>query len=163
MLDVGCGTGALLAAIAQTSSPGRLVGVDVSPGMLAVARAKLAGRAALVVADAARLPFADRSFDVAVSTSSLHFWPEPGRALAEIARVLAPAGRLALTDWCRGALALRLLDRALRVLSPVHQRVHDEAEIEGLLGEAGFTGIAFDRYRIGWPWRLVTARAERTR
>ncbi|SDD09286.1 class I SAM-dependent methyltransferase [Actinokineospora iranica] len=77
-----------------------LHGVDLSPDMIAVAERDLAGSGvSLHVADVARLPFADDSVDVAVSSLALHHWPDPVAAMAELARVTRPDGVLALYDF----------------------------------------------------------------
>ncbi len=99
VLDVGSGPGWLLVAF-QRERPGvRLAGVDISPSMVErarrnVARAGLAEVVELRAGDAARLPFEDGSFDVVVSTGSLHHWRDPAAGLREIHRVLR-AGRRA--------------------------------------------------------------------
>ncbi|HET9582383.1 MAG TPA: methyltransferase domain-containing protein [Gemmatimonadota bacterium] len=161
ILDVGCGTGALLAAVAGRVRASRLAGVDLSPAMLAVARRRLEGRALLVAADAADLPFPDRAFDLVVSTSALHYWPDPAAGVAEIARVLEPEGRISITDWCDDYLACRIADFALRILEPAHGRTHGTAALAGLLREAGFEDVRVERYRIGRLWGLMTATAAR--
>jgi ubiquinone/menaquinone biosynthesis C-methylase UbiE len=95
-LDVGCGTGALGAAVLAGADPAALVGVDPSAGFLAHARARLDDRRArFVVADARRLPLADGRFDAVVSGLVLNFVPDPAAAVAEMARVARPGGRVA--------------------------------------------------------------------
>lgn len=105
VLDLGCGTGQLLARMAATLSGRRLVGCDFSAGMLAQAAVRLADAApapatarvpALVRGDALRLPFRDGTFDAVVSTEAFHWFPDQRAALAELARVLAPDGVLLL-------------------------------------------------------------------
>ncbi|MEV4279165.1 class I SAM-dependent methyltransferase [Actinoplanes xinjiangensis] len=98
VLDVGVGTGRNLPYLAAAPV---VSGVDVSPAMLAIARQRAAdlGRPAdLREADAARLPFADGSFDTVVSALSLCAIADPRAAIAEMWRVLAPGGRLLLFD-----------------------------------------------------------------
>lgn len=100
LLDVGCGTGivARLAA-ARPSAPERIVGVDLSDGMLDLA-VRLAdaefgpGRIAFRKGDAEKLDFADSSFDVVTSLYALRHFPNPQRALAEMMRVLRPGGTI---------------------------------------------------------------------
>lgn len=161
VLDVGCGTGALLQGLVARGFRGRLVGVDLSPAMAAVARGKLGDRAALAAAEAGRLPLARGVFDVALSASSLHYWPEAAEGLAEIARILKPGGRLVVTDWCDDYLACRIADFVLRILEPAHGRTYGTAALEGLLREAGFEDVRVERYRIGRLWGLMTATAAR--
>ncbi len=90
-LDVGAGTGALLARIAEGRPRLRASAVDLAPGMCLAARA--AAPAALVAAaDAEALPFRAETFDLVVSTSTFQWLPQLGPALAEAHRVLAPGG-----------------------------------------------------------------------
>jgi demethylmenaquinone methyltransferase/2-methoxy-6-polyprenyl-1,4-benzoquinol methylase len=96
VLDVGCGTGNLTRALLARLSPaGRVVAMDISPGMLGVARRKVSDpRVAWLEADVGRLPLADASFDRAICFS---VWPhidDRAPAAAEIGRVLRPGGRL---------------------------------------------------------------------
>jgi SAM-dependent methyltransferase len=90
VLDVGCGTGRFTAAIQRAGA--RVVGVDLDPGMLAVAAANHAGL--WLVADAHRLPFATGAFDLTVALTLLEFVDDPARVVAELARVTRPGGRL---------------------------------------------------------------------
>lgn len=164
VLDVGCGTGALLDGIegARKGNGGpRLAGVDLSYGMLAVARGKLSRRGALVVADAAGLPFPPARFDLVVSSSALHHWSEPLGALGEMARVLRPAGRVAITDWCGDRWVERLRSRIRRRHEHDRLRVYRSVELAALLEETGFVDVLVERWRIGWRWSLMTATAAR--
>ncbi|GAA0799620.1 class I SAM-dependent methyltransferase [Spirilliplanes yamanashiensis] len=94
-LDVGCGTGALTAAVLGLARPGRVAGVDPSAAFLRDADA----RALRVAADARALPFPAARFDAVVSGLALNFVPEPERAAAELARVVAPGGTVAAYLW----------------------------------------------------------------
>ncbi|HEX8118516.1 MAG TPA: methyltransferase domain-containing protein, partial [Pyrinomonadaceae bacterium] len=100
VLDVGCGTGGAVRALAATvGGVGRVVGLDVSRTMVEEARARAAGSPAPVefrAADAHALPFPDASFDAAYSLRVFEIIGEPRRALSEMARVLRPGGRLGL-------------------------------------------------------------------
>ena len=92
VLDVGCGTGILARTAADRVTPsGRVVGLDLNEGMLAVAR-RLRPDLEWRRGDAADLPFADETFDAVLCQSALMFFPDPSRALAEMARVCRPAG-----------------------------------------------------------------------
>ena len=157
LLDVGCGTGTLLARLVAERPGVEAWGVDLSTGMLQVARRKLPPRIPLLAADVQRLPLATSSFSVVVSSSSLHYWPRPALALREIARVLRPGGRLVLTDWCNDFVTIRAMDLALRVFDSAHQRAYTSEECERLLADAGFLDIKIERYRIDWFWGMMTA------
>lgn len=160
VLDIGCGTGVLLAGLASQLAPTQLVGVDLTPAMLAVARGRLPPATLLPAARAEALPFAAGSFDVVVSCSVFHFVPRPDAALGEMHRVLRHGGRLVLTDWCHDYLACRLLDRWLRLARRPHHRIHRAAELRQRLGAAGFAGARADRFRIGY-WGMMTLTAHK--
>jgi len=98
-LDVGCGTGALCAAILDRCAPASVAGVEPSPGFLQTAKENLAGRAALHQGSASAIPLGDASVDVVVSGLVLNFVPEPRAALAEMARVTGKRGILAAYVW----------------------------------------------------------------
>jgi ubiquinone/menaquinone biosynthesis C-methylase UbiE len=95
ILEIGCGTGGLLAAALRSGRA--IAGVDIAARWLVVARRRLADRglaAPLVAAAAERLPWPDASFDTIVADSLLEHLDDPARALAEWVRVLRPGGRL---------------------------------------------------------------------
>lgn len=94
ILDVGCGAGRPTAQIARRLPRARVVGVDLSATQIALARREHAAVENLEfrIGDALRLPFPDRSFDAAVSLASIKHWPDPGRGVREMARVVRPGG-----------------------------------------------------------------------
>ncbi len=98
-LDVGCGTGALCAAIVDGCSPSAVAGVEPSPGFLATAKEHLADRATLHQGSATAIPLDDASVDVVVSGLVLNFVPDQPSALAEMSRVTRPGGTIAAYVW----------------------------------------------------------------
>jgi SAM-dependent methyltransferase len=97
VLDVGCGTGLLAAHLAGAGY--EVVGVDASPGMLAEATGQ--GLAGAFAAFSTGLPFADNSFDLALSVATLHHLETPVRVaftIAEMGRVVRPGGHVLLWD-----------------------------------------------------------------
>lgn len=106
-LDVCCGTGDLAAVMArQVGSGGRVVGLDFSPEMLAVARRRFRGDSPrdwieLVEGDALELPFADNSFDCAATGFALRNVTDIGRVIAEMTRVVKPGGRVVGLEMAR--------------------------------------------------------------
>jgi SAM-dependent methyltransferase len=91
VLDLGCGTGSLSLLAAERGH--RVTGVDLSPAMVALARAKLAGRdAVFLVGDAAAPPVGEQLFDVILVRHVLWALPDPGRALRHWRGLLRPSG-----------------------------------------------------------------------
>ena len=104
VLDLGCGPGTDLAALAEAVTPsGAVFGIDANPGMLERARARTAELAQVTVqqGDIHALPYADASVDRAHTDRVLQHVADPGRVLAEARRVLRPGGRLVMAepDW----------------------------------------------------------------
>lgn len=102
LLDVGCGDGYVTHLLAARLTAGYAVGVDASPRMIAKAAASgTGGRVWFLVADARHLPLRSR-FDVIVSFNALHWVPEQRQALAAIADVTRPGGRVLAQVVCAG-------------------------------------------------------------
>ncbi len=158
VLDLGCGTGQLTRRLTERFPDAAVVGIDYSAGMLGEASQRLGPRASLVRADAQYLPFRSDSADVVVCTESFHWYEDQRRALAALAAILRPGGRLviasiaAVTDI--GESMVRRWSSAggqpVRALTP--RRVQD------LLIDAGFEVVYQGRIpRIGFvPWPVLT-------
>ncbi len=161
LLDVGCGTGFLLHRLSQTAPDARLSGVDPVPAMLSVARRRLSPDIQLQAAWVEHLPFESGTVDVVLSCNMFHYVRDPAAALREIMRVLAPGGRLVLTDWCDDYLACRICDLYLRLFNRAHVKMYNRGECLRLLHDAGFKAAAINRYKISWLWGMMTATAWR--
>lgn len=98
-LDVGCGTGALAAAILEQCSPTSAVGVEPSEGFLEKAREQLADQVLLRRGTAEQIPLEEASVDVTVSGLALNFVPDQRAALAEMTRVTVPGGTIGAYVW----------------------------------------------------------------
>ncbi len=157
VLDVGCGTGVLLEALPNTTPGTLLAGVDPSADMLAVARQRLDETVSLKQGYAEKLPFPDGVFDVVISTNALHYFRNPPGALQEMYRVLAPDGRIAITDWCDDYLTCKSIDFFLRMFNRAHFRTYGQQQCRAFLEQVGFTVTQLDRYKINWFWGLMTA------
>lgn len=112
LVDLGCGTGRVTEQLAARLPRGRVIAVDLSPAMIAVAHERLAGvpRIALVRADLAALPF-DRVADLAFSTATFHWVLDQPRLFREVFGALKPGGRLE-AQCGGGPNVLRLRERA---------------------------------------------------
>lgn len=163
LLDLGSGTGSLLSALHRWEiRPRRYVGVDLTPVMLQVARRKASAATfpvAWVASDVVALPFTADTFDVVVSASALHYWPDPPRAFEQIRTVLRPGGRFLLVDWCRNYVTIRALDRWLRWRGRAHHRTYTAVECAAMLRRAGFRVREIREQRIDWLWGLMIADA----
>ncbi|HEY6004040.1 MAG TPA: class I SAM-dependent methyltransferase [Anaeromyxobacter sp.] len=99
-LDVGCGTGTLVEAIAESAEPRLALGIDRSKGFVGHARSRAAdARMAFHVGDAQALPVPSGSFDAVVSGLVLNFVPDPAKMVAEMARAGRTGGTIALYVW----------------------------------------------------------------
>jgi ubiquinone/menaquinone biosynthesis C-methylase UbiE len=148
-LDVGCGNGAAALLVAERFGM-RVVGVDIDPLQIALARAAAGGRTNVlfITADATCLPFEDGRFDIAASNKTTHHVPRWSSALQEMRRVLKPHGYLVYADlkaptwpaWVLTRLAVRAgvftaadLDRCFASLQRVHRHagwLHYEAILQ---------------------------------
>lgn len=102
VLDIGTGPGVLIVELAKRRPDLRMTATDLSADMVERAKRNLRGfgdRVTVRVADATDLPFADGSFDLVVTSFSLHHWDDPEAAVPELARVLRPGGRLVVYDF----------------------------------------------------------------
>jgi ubiquinone/menaquinone biosynthesis C-methylase UbiE len=143
VLDVACGTGGLVAEVAHRVE--RAVGLDLSSGMLQIARSRLlpaAGPSRLANIDfhlgsSDALPFADGDFTALVCTTALHHFPEPQQSVDEMARVLAPGGRVVIGDFCRDSPPAKLADPLFRRFEAGHVGLQRMRDIEAMLTVAG--------------------------
>jgi arsenite methyltransferase len=137
-LDVGSGPGNVTASLARAAGPdGLALGVDISEPMLTRAvRAEAGQQVGFLRADAQGLPLRDNTIDAVVSIAVLQLIPNPAAALAEIARVLRPGGRLALMVPTAGRAA-----RYWRMLPNVGAYPFDDDEIGDILEDNGFVSV----------------------
>lgn len=96
VLEVGCGRGIALPVLRERLQPTRLVGLDIDPSLLAIAAASADPDTELVEGDLRNLPFEDGAFDLVIDFGTTFHLDRPGRALREVARVLAPNGLFAV-------------------------------------------------------------------
>lgn len=155
VLDVACGTGVVTRLAAERVGPeGAVTGLDVNPGMLAVARTVPAKGAPIEwrESSAEKLPFPDHGFDLVTCQMGLQFFANRAEALREQRRVLAPGGRVAINlpgptpplfQALAGALARNVGPQATGFVHAVFS-LHDEGEIRALVTDAGFRDVRVD-------------------
>lgn len=140
VLDVACGAGFLLQAYREAGAD--VFGVDLSEAMLREA-GKTLGQSVppdhLMIADTSQLPFDDETFDVVTCKLAMHYFPEPHRALREMARVCRRSGLVALIDRvaCDDSGRCAAQNRLEKFRTPNKVRVYPEGELTSLLAGAG--------------------------
>ncbi|MBI4187367.1 MAG: class I SAM-dependent methyltransferase [Chloroflexi bacterium] len=176
IVDVGCGPGYLVAAVAKSFPRLHIIGVDISEEMIQqaarnVSSLGLGERVEFRQRDVKQMPFEDNSVDFVVSTLSLHHWSESKESLEEIHRVLKPEGQFLIFDLRRDARQLFywLLHFAQRFVVPAELRSVNEptgsarssytpAEVEAIILET-----PFQQYKIkpGFGWMFIWGRKSR--
>lgn len=150
-LDVGCGTGALCAAIVDQCAPASVAGVEPSDGFLGTARQNLADRVTLHRGNATAIPLADAAVDVTVSGLVLNFVSDQPAALREMARVTSDGGTIGayVWDYAGGMELMRHFWDAATALDPDAARLDEGARfplcrpqaLEALFASAGLAAI----------------------
>lgn len=155
VLDVACGTGVVARLAAEQVGPtGAVTGLDVNPGMLAVARSATPPGTTIEwqEASAEKMPFPDSSFDVVLCQMGLQFMPDRSAALREMYRTLKPGGRLILSvpgpipramEIMAEGLARHVGAETAGFVKHIFS-LHDTAEIQDLLSEAGFRDVSVE-------------------
>jgi ubiquinone/menaquinone biosynthesis C-methylase UbiE len=153
VLDVACGTGVVARSASRCMLRGHVTGLDLNKGMLEVARTQVSGGTPIdwIEGSALDLPFPAGTFDLVLCQLGLQFFPDQGRALREMRRVLSRSGRVALSVYSPiertpGAHAFVLaLDR---VLGPNASKIkrgehsfNSPDELRELLIDAGFARV----------------------
>lgn len=156
VLDIATGTGEPGLSIARLASRGSVVGLDLSEGMLAVARDNAARQGlanyTAVAGDACALPFPDQCFDAVSCRMGFMFFPDMLLAAREMHRVLKPGGRLATCVWSApahnswittmmGSMSPHLTLPAPAPLAPGMFRCAQPGMLAGLLETAGLSGV----------------------
>jgi ubiquinone/menaquinone biosynthesis C-methylase UbiE len=169
-LDISTGGGHTALALAPHVAS--VIGADLTPRMLATARAFLTEQgvtnATYVIADAERLPFLDASFDLVTVRIAPHHYADAPRAAREMARVLAPGGRLLFIDNIapEDPDLDQIMNAWERLRDPSHVRAYTETEWRSLLAEAGLTVTRSETRRktypfAGWVERMSLPDGER--
>lgn len=157
ILDVGCGTGVVTRLAAEVAgAAGTTAGLDVNPGMLAVAKTSTPSALAIewYESSAEATPLPDAAYDVILCQMSLQFFANKTAALGEMHRMLAPGGRVVLnvpgpTPRLFAIFADELADHISPDAKPLVDQVfclNDPAELMRLFADAGFSDVRADRH-----------------
>ncbi len=141
-LDVGCGPGALAAALAERLGPANVSAVDPSQPFAAACAARLSG-VEVAVAAAEALPFADAAFDAALSQLAVNFMADPEAGVREMARVTRPGGVVAacVWDYAGEMTLLRAFWDAAREVEPARAAAADEGVVMRRCGEGELAAL----------------------
>jgi ubiquinone/menaquinone biosynthesis C-methylase UbiE len=159
LLDVGFGTGL---SLPYYSSEVEVVGIDASPGMLRFARSEAIAQGRpveLVVMDAERLAFPDRTFDSVAFNLCLCTTPDPERAVREALRVARPGAPMVFLEHVRShLLPVALIQEALSPILVALQEDHFNRRTELIVRRAGVQVESVDRWLLGF-FNLIAGRA----
>jgi len=138
-LDVGCGTGSLLALLRESGM--EVAGADISPRMIEEARKRLGDKVDLRVADSENLPWEDESFSLVVCVGSFHHYPAPLKVLSEMRRVLGQSGHLIIADPTLPILVRQLANLFIGFSGEGATKMYSDAELGSLIRQAGFDQV----------------------
>ena len=161
LLDVGCGTGFLIDMLAGQRKA-RYCGLDLSEGMIRMAKGKGIPGAEFVSGSADKLPYPDKSFDIVTCSQSFHHYPYPEKAMREAMRVLKPGGLYILSDTGIGGLGAWIDNHILFKLARSGDcHTTNRKGIEKMMANAGFT--VTDSRQIKGMIYTVTGKKKGTR
>jgi ubiquinone/menaquinone biosynthesis C-methylase UbiE len=159
ILDISCGTGLVTFPMAERVGPsGSIIGIDLSEGMIAKARAYNEDRDFSNITfrqmDAEELELSEDSFDVAVNSLGLMYYPHPEKAIHEMFRVLKPSGRASALVWgrrseCGWAEIFPIVDCRVKTdVCPLFFQLGTGENLSRAFRKAGFSEITSDRFTL---------------
>jgi len=165
LLDAGCGTAPMLSLLTKRFPNARFTGIDLTPKMIEMAKAKNLPNTTFFCGDCENLPFDDNSFDVVICSQSIHHYPNPQLFMNNVHRCLRNNGRLILRDmtmksklvhWFVNNIELPFLN--MLGYGDVH--CYNQPELQQLCDNAGLTLESFER-RKGMKLHAVIRKNEK--
>ena len=134
LLDCGCGTGPMISLLYEKDPTKHYTGLDITPRMIEVGKAKNLAGVDWIVGDCENLPFKENTFDVIICSNSFHHYPNPQRFFDSVKKVLRPQGRLILQDYTAPKLILWLMN-------------HTEMPLANLIGHGDVAARSLEEMR----------------
>ncbi len=134
LLDCGCGTGPMISLLYEKDPSKQYTGIDLTPRMIEVGKAKNLVGVDWVVGDCENLPFEENSFDAIICSNSFHHYPNPQKFFDSVKRVLRPGGRLILQDYTAPGPILWLMN-------------HTEMPLANLVGHGDVAAYSLSRIK----------------
>ncbi len=153
IVDAGCGTGSLIAALREKKKHrGKILGFDITPAMLDLAEARLSKdrfnkTLQLELAHCENFSAKNNSVDIVLCSNVFNHLPHPEKALHEFRRVLKKNGKLILVTLCNDYPSTKIADWIGRILYKGHHRAHSSAEVDALLKKQKFTITDFKTWK----------------
>ena len=158
ILDLGCGTGALTLAISDIFPNAKVKGLDLSSNMIKMAqsRCQMNGQISFHQSSVLENPFVDNSFDLLISSSSFHFWPDLEKGLSEMFRIAKPGAQIIIGDWCNDYLYVKCLRIYLRLKGLEPGTPLSSYELIDLFQKVGLENVKVKTGRVGWKIGFMT-------
>jgi ubiquinone/menaquinone biosynthesis C-methylase UbiE len=163
LLDVACGTGIFAKMVQEMNPEMTIIGTDLSPHMIEMAKKRLAPSDTVkwLVAPAESLPVEDASVDVLTCANAFHLVADPDASMAEFHRVLKPDGSLVIVDWCREFFYMKFILRLSRIAGKQYRRIRTRDELAQLMTSSGFKVTHQSRFKATWFWGMMTMCGQR--
>ena len=162
VLDLGCGTGwATFEIASRLQGSGRVIGLDLSEGMIEQARMKLPAfpyaNVAFVLQSADSLDY-DGYFDHVLSTNAFHHFADKAGVFARAWKSLKAGGSFAIQDFCRDFYPMRFVDLMGKIGEKAHVGTTTSRELEELYRTAAFVDVQVDTIKLNWLWGIMIGR-----
>ena len=152
LLDIGCGSGSAVRAIATVLDTGHVTGIDPTPRMIELANSQtpqslLSTKATFVLSGAEHLPLPDNSCDVNIAVNTLHHWQDIHKSLGEVNRVLKPAGRFICIDDIWEEMTIHPVAEEMPVTLTDGYNLKSTSDIMTLLTDKQFERVTCEFFR----------------